>query len=160
MSSVLTKLKAEFENQNEGKDILNFHDSSWFDSFLYGGGWICVTSIKLKMMNWIIYQGGWVWGNSSMIPLNNLQSHTVVWKRIVAYAWVCCLQVYVSLTCLCLFVCCLFIVFPLSCFQGKFLQCLFVVFSLSFVFCVLKVNIFTIYLLCLLSIVSSTLLCF
>jgi hypothetical protein len=31
--NLLTQLKAEFENQNEGKDILNFHDSSWFDSF-------------------------------------------------------------------------------------------------------------------------------
>jgi hypothetical protein len=26
--NLLTQLKAEFENQNEGKDILNFHDSS------------------------------------------------------------------------------------------------------------------------------------
>jgi hypothetical protein len=25
---LLTKLKAEFKNQNEAKDLLNFHDSS------------------------------------------------------------------------------------------------------------------------------------
>jgi hypothetical protein len=58
---LLTKLKAKFENQNEGKDWLNFHDFSWSDHFLYGG--TCATSTKLKMMNWIIYQGGWVCGN-------------------------------------------------------------------------------------------------